>query len=159
MNSIKKNQLLQSLENQYGIYLNIRQITPYLDKESALNNNIPIDFVKHWNEISHWINESFIIAICSVLASYKFYDDKDTKIFEYNLAVDVKEKWDLIRDIRNFLCHNKRNIEHRDLKNRMISLLKLSKEDFKAGIPLPINKVVEKLYKAVIEVVNAGQIN
>ena len=82
-----------------------------------------------------------------------------TKITEFNLPVDVKDKWDLIRDIRNYLCHNNRNIAHRDLKNRMIRILKLSKEDFKFGIPLPIDKVVEKLYKAVIEVVNAGLIN
>jgi len=109
------------------------------------HKKIPLDFIKHWNEISYWINESIIIAICSVLDSYKFYDDKETKITEFNLPVDVKDKWDLIRDIRNYLCHNNRNIAHRDLKNRMIRILKLSKEDFKFGIPLPIDKVVEKL--------------
>jgi hypothetical protein len=128
-------------------------MTPYLDEEVAKNNNIPAEFVSHWNSISHWINESFIIAMCSVLECHKFYDDKNTKINQFSIPNDVIEKWKLLRDIRNYLCHNKSDMNDRNIKQRMITYLILPKAAFKHRLPLSITDVIKPLYDAVLDTI------
>ena len=101
--------------------------------------------------IGHWVNQNYIIRICSLLEANKIIPkENDSKIDQ---AIDGWEEVDLVRRLRNQFAHssgryNSNDTEEKKLYERIVTHFKVSlaKDSSEATeFPIPIDVVPEPL--------------
>jgi hypothetical protein len=116
-----------------------------LDVILKFNRPLTRDDIDRNNEISRWLNESFIIRLYALLDSHKIFSPR------IDDALDGNQELDILRRLRRILAHSLGKY-HPDvpyqmkLVNRLISHFGLQIVDPKE-FPLDIDKVIDPLIK------------
>lgn len=101
------------------------------------------DVIQH-NELSRWLNESFIIRLYALLESHGIYSKIDR-------GLEGSDEIDILRRVRMILAHSlgkyhSNNSDQRKLVDRIITHMDLKIKD-PVEFPLDIDKVIDPLVK------------
>lgn len=113
-------------------------------------------FMKKYAKIGKWLNENAIIRLYGILHYHQQVGDKNRLIENLPGYVDIRFCcW-----IRNIITKTKLNYdpeknESTKLQQELISYYGLKPEDYKEGIPTPVNQVVEKIFEGCKEYLRA----
>ncbi|MDD3102114.1 MAG: hypothetical protein PHE59_03145 [Patescibacteria group bacterium] len=110
------------------------------------DNPITQEDKKENNKISNWINENFIVRLCSILDCYQICSNRQKIDHKINNWQDIN----FIRQLRNIFCHTTESNfdkKYQKIIKKIGEYLKLSKNDF----GLSIDKVIEPLFNGCKE--------
>ncbi len=109
------------------------------------------DVIKN-NEISRWLNESFIIRLFALIESQKIYSKID-------MNMEGSDEIDILRRLRRILAHSlgkyhSNNSDQRKLVNRIITHMGLKIKE-PVEFPLDIDKVIDPLIEGCKKYIKA----
>lgn len=140
------------LGKQIGYFIPVSQI-----------HQITLNDIKTNNSITLWINQNFVVRLCSLLDSYNIWGNNRIidKSFRGSEAIN------LIRALRQNFAHgsgkfNDEKKEHKKIYERIITYCSLSQSDIEYwkkyhpfDFPLSIDKVIQPLFDGCKEYLNA----
>lgn len=164
--------IIQQIDVQYKYLLSIRSLFPYMGKKMIgqsmfctpsfystlgfdicfnFNRVLNIEDIDEINSIGNWINQNYIIRICSILESYKIIPQEGKGTI--NQTIEGWTEIDLIRRLRNNFAHssgkcNSNDCEQKKLYEMLVSHFNLKLEegtDNPTMFPLSIDTVLEPL--------------
>jgi len=114
------------------------------------NKPLTAQDVKKNNEISHWLNENFVVRLCAILNSYKICSKR--KHIDSSVRNGSNEMY-LLKRLRDVIAHssgrynpNDKKHDHKGLMRDLLSYFNLSNQNRKA-FPLPIDTVLDPLFE------------
>ena len=117
------------------------------------------DFIEKWNNTGHWVNENFIVRVCSLL-EYNSFFKIDLKKYISKQQIQLLE---ILSQLRHIYAHST-NLIHKQISDRkkkvkkiMLEYLDLSEKEFDKKIPIHIDTVIEPIYKNLLEILDVLQ--
>jgi len=114
------------------------------------NKPLTAQNVKKNNEISHWLNENFVVRLCAILESYNIRSKR--KHIDSSVRNGSNEMY-LLKRLRDVVAHssgrynpNDKKHDHKGLMRDLVSYFNLSNQNGKA-FPLPIDTVLDPLFE------------
>lgn len=164
MNNSNKDKLLKEMDMLFYMFISCRAYFPYLTEEDIgktefdtatmyiefdnpvtfkLKEVLTIENINENNELSHWLNQNFIIRLYSLLDSYNYKYPFDGKIDGY-------EEVNILRKLRDIFAHSSDKYDE-DCEKQKTMLLEIVNhfklEDKKPDhIPLSIDTVIKPIF-------------
>jgi hypothetical protein len=165
--------LLNEMDRQKNILDRLKAFFPYMNEDVicakgvrcggycrskgldvSLQFSRPItkeDVIQH-NELSRWLNESFIICVFALIESHKIYSNIDK-------GLEGSDEIDILKRLRMILAHSlgkyhSNNSDQRKLVNRIITHMGLEIKD-PVEFPLDIDKVIDPLVEGCKKYIKA----
>ncbi len=173
----KADEIIREIEELQDIFLATRSFFPALsdsllgrksfptaDYYRAKGYNVEIHtkepitkaFMEKYGKIGKWLNENAIIRLYGILHYHKQVGDNSRLVGNLPGYKDIRFCcW-----IRNVITKTKLNYdpeknESTRLQQELISYYGLKPEDYREGIPTPVNQVVERIFEGCKEYLRA----
>ncbi len=166
------NELFEALDTLWSNFNNCRAHFPYIPEDAvgiksantapyyvAQGFNISFVFgeglskegLVKINQIGHWINQNFVIRLCSLLESYHVFSNS----IDIDFNIDGAEQINIVRRLRNCFAHSSGRYNPEDKDH--VKSLELIRDhigvpiDGRTEWPLSIDAVLKPLYEGCVK--------
>jgi len=166
---LESNNILKEIEILWDLHLEVRATFPkakvehvglkQISSPSYYANrgfNYKLEFdkplepedVKRLNKLGHWLNQSFLVRLYSILEYNKIIGD--------NISIDKSlpgnEELDILRRLRHAFGHtstyNPNDPDKKQLYDRIVKHFRLTNPDLNE-LPIPIDQVIEPILRSI----------
>lgn len=120
--------------------------------EIVFSEGLSEEDIERINQISHWLNQNFIIRLCAVLESFGVIST--AKAGQINFSLEGAEHVNIVRRLRNCFAHSSGRYDPKDKKHG--KTMKLIADELGISIngltdwPISIDTVLKPLYDGCI---------